>query len=241
MLLSILSSNNSFGMKIVLLLISVFTLLPALSLHEFAHGYAAYKCGDPTAKSMGRLSLNPFAHLDPMGTLMLLIAGFGWAKPVPINSSYFRKPRRDIALVSLAGPLMNFLLAAVSILLRSLAANIALYTGNISSNIVYIILFIFDSFALLNLGLGLFNLIPLPPLDGSNVLMCLLKPQAAAKYSKIRYYSRYIFLGLVLLTWLPYPINRISDIIFFPLDFLRESMYTGLLKLFNAFFSLFFK
>lgn len=229
------------GMKIVLLLISVFTLLPALSLHEFAHGYAAYKCGDPTAKSMGRLSLNPFAHLDPMGTLMLLIAGFGWAKPVPINSSYFKKPRRDIALVSLAGPLMNFLLAAAGIMFLSLTANIAVYTGHADSNIALIIIYIFKSFALMNLGLGLFNLIPLPPLDGSNILMCMLSPQAAAKYSKIRYYSRYIFLGLILLTWLPYPINRIPDIVYFPLDFLRASMYNGLLWLFDAFFSLFFK
>lgn len=240
MLLSIFSSDLSVGMKILMLMISVLALLPALSLHEFAHGYAAYKCGDYTAKSMGRLSLNPLAHLDPFGTLMMLVVGFGWAKPVPINTRNFKKPRRDIAIVSLAGPAMNIILAFIGTLLASLTSSVAVSTGTASTVTASIIYTLFWYFAMMNLGLGLFNLIPLPPLDGSNVLMCLLPQKYAVKYSKIRYYTRYIFLGLIVLQWLPYPLSAVTDILFWPLTAARSGLMSVFTTVADWIMSLFF-
>ena len=121
MLFSILSSGGTLGEKLVLLLISVLALLPALSVHEWAHGYAAYKLGDSTARADGRLSLNPLDHLDPLGTLMLLLVGFGWAKPVPIVTRNFKNPRKGMALSAIAGPISNLLLGLVFVILDCLA------------------------------------------------------------------------------------------------------------------------
>ena len=218
MLLSILSGGGELGEKILYLLISVLALLPALTLHEWAHGYAAYKLGDSTAKEDGRLSLNPLDHIDPMGSLMMLLVGFGWAKPVPVNTRYFRKPKRDMAIVSIAGPLMNFAAAFISCLLYALAVYISIYF-EVSGVAMEVIITVFLYSAMLNIGLGTFNLIPLPPLDGSNVLMCLLPPRLAMKYSQIRYYTRYIFLGIILLSYLPISID-----IFYPLDLIRSEI-----------------
>ena len=109
--------NSIFGMTLAQLLIRIPAVLIALTFHEVAHGYAAYRLGDPTAKSLGRLSLNPLKHLDPIGALCLLVFRFGWAKPVPINLRYFKNPRRDMALTALAGPLSNFVMAFAGILL----------------------------------------------------------------------------------------------------------------------------
>ncbi len=239
MLFSILSSNMPLGYKLLMFLISVLTLLPALTLHEVAHGYAAKKCGDPTANSMGRLSLNPLDHLDPMGALMMLLVGFGWAKPVPINTRYFKKPRRDIAIVSLAGPVTNFVLAFLGTFLGALWQYTVSPLG-INGNIAFIVSYIFYYFSMLNLGLGLFNLIPIPPLDGSNVVMCMLPPHMAAKYARIRFYTQYILLGIILIRWLPAPLDGIGSIIFMPLHLARE----GLMWLFETasagFWGLFF-
>ncbi|MBR5859464.1 MAG: site-2 protease family protein, partial [Clostridia bacterium] len=168
MLYSILSSGGSMSEKLLLLLISVLALLPALTVHEWAHGYTAYKLGDSTAKADGRLSLNPLDHLDPFGTLMLLLVGFGWAKPVPVNTRYFKKPRRDFALTSLAGPISNILLGFVSTLLYVFAVY-ACSAWSVSEMTAMVVINVFYFSALYNLGLGLFNLIPLPPLDGSNI------------------------------------------------------------------------
>lgn len=239
MLFSILASDMSLGYKLLMFLISVLTLLPALTFHEVAHGYAAKKCGDPTAGSMGRLSLNPLDHLDPIGSLMMLLVGFGWAKPVPINTRYFKKPRRDIAIVSLAGPLTNIVLAFLGVFLGALW-QFAAFELEVSANLSLVVTYIFYYFSVLNLGLGLFNLIPLPPLDGSNVLMCIIPPRLAAKYSNIRYYTRYILLGIILIRWLPPPLNEISNMLFLPLQLARN----GLMWLFETasfgFWDLFF-
>ena len=136
------------------------TLIVSISVHEFAHAYIANKLGDPTPKAMGRVTLNPKAHLDPMGTLLLLVAGFGWGKPVPVNPSNFNKPVRDSALVSLAGPMSNFVLAfAFALPMNYLHSYLP---GFVMAQFWYI----FD----LSVVWGIFNLLPFPPLDGAKIL-----------------------------------------------------------------------
>jgi Zn-dependent protease len=228
-----------FGLKLVYFMIMIISLLPALTLHEWAHGYAAYKLGDDTAKADGRLSLNPLDHLDPMGAIMMLLVGFGWAKPVPINTRKFKNPKRDIAITSIAGPLMNFIVAIISGLLFVLSVYIC-QANNITGITAEVIITIFQYSMLLNIGLGLFNLIPIPPLDGSNVLMCALPPKAAMHYSKLRYYSHYIMIGIVLLNRMPYPLSMISDIIFMPLDFLRGFLSDAIITFGELIFSFIF-
>lgn len=162
------------------LLLSAPGVLIAITFHEFAHGYAAYKLGDDTAKSQGRLSLNPLAHLDPIGTVMLLVAGFGWGKPVEVNPrNYTRKMsmEKGEAIVSIAGPLMNFIIAIVGTLIYCAIYKFASLTF-LSSTVGYVILLLLSSTISINIGLGVFNLIPLPPLDGSKVIMPFLPYKA---------------------------------------------------------------
>lgn len=140
------------------------TIVLVLPLHELAHGYVAYKLGDNTAKYSGRLTLNPLAHIDPFGALSLFLVGFGWAKPVPVNALYFKKPKRDMALTALAGPASNFIAA----LFGGILLNIFFKLG-------WIYGMIFASFYIrVNVFLAVFNLIPIPPLDGSKILMRFL-------------------------------------------------------------------
>ncbi len=162
------------------LLLSAPGVLIAITFHEFAHGYAAYKLGDDTAKNQGRLSLNPLAHLDPIGTLMLLVAGFGWGKPVEVNPrNYTRKisMEKGEAIVSLAGPLMNFVLAIIFTLIYCAIYKFA-STSFLVSTIGGIIMLLISSTISINIGLGIFNLIPLPPLDGSKIIMPFLPYKA---------------------------------------------------------------
>lgn len=148
-------------------------LLLALSVHEFAHGYAAYKLGDDTAKLQGRLTLDPIKHIDPIGFLMLLFMGFGWAKPVMVNKRNFKYPKRDDNIVSLAGPFSNFILA---LLLAGLAKVLLMIpiNGQLSEIILTQLYIVLLSGVAINIGLGVFNLIPIPPLDGSHVLFNML-------------------------------------------------------------------
>lgn len=158
------------------LLVSVPGVLLAITFHEFAHGYAAYKLGDNTAKNEGRLSLNPLDHLDPIGTLMLLVAGFGWGKPVHVNpTQYTRKisMEKGEAIVSFAGPLMNIVLAFVLALVYGAIIKFA-SAEFLLSTVGNIIKLILASAISINVGLGVFNLIPLPPLDGSKIIMPFL-------------------------------------------------------------------
>ena len=225
-------------------------ILVSLTFHEWAHGYAAYKCGDMTAKMYGRLSLNPLAHLDPVGSVCMLLFGFGWAKPVPVNTRNFRHPKRDFAIVAIAGPLMNLLLAfggaGVSTLVwyagQSLIINyqMQLDTGFISG-IVYYTYLLFSLFCLLNIGLAVFNLIPVPPLDGSRIVSWLLPPKASAKYNRIELYTRYILLALVVLTWLPAPLSNIVDWVFFPVDWLRGVLVNAFTGFWDLIFGLIWK
>lgn len=223
MLLDVLYGGGSFAEKLLYVLIMVIALLPALTFHEWAHGYAAYKLGDHTAKADGRLSLNPLDHLDPVGTVMLLVLGFGWAKPVPVMTRNFKKPRRDFAITSLAGPMANFVVGFITTLLYVLGVYICA-ANEFDNMTAEVILSVFFYSAIFNFGLGLFNLIPLPPLDGSNVVMCLLPNRIAAKYSKIRYYSRYIFIGLIVMEYIPY-LEIIPQMIFWPISVGRDLLF----------------
>ena len=203
--------TQSFLMqKLLSLLVSVPGLLLCLSLHEAAHGYTAYRLGDPTAKNAGRLTLDPVKHLDPVGTICLLFFHVGWAKPVPVNTRYFKNPRRDTALVSLAGPVSNFLLAAVLLFVRQFL---------IFSSVmpVYVLGLMVHYAAIMSIGLGVFNLIPVPPLDGSKILFSFLPWQQAAKYAK---YEQYIQFGLLVLLFV-----GVLDV---PLDFCISHIYSWL-------------
>jgi Zn-dependent protease len=149
-------------------------------LHELAHGVVAYKLGDPTAKRMGRLSLNPLKHLDPIGAVCMVLFHFGWAKPVPVDMRYFRKPRRDMAITAIAGPLSNLLLAIVSAFIFLLSTRIAFFFTGMSFAYLcfYYLGMLFYVFHIMNLSLCFFNLFPIPPLDGYRVVSTLLPPKA---------------------------------------------------------------
>ena len=171
----------------------VLGVLLCLTVHETCHGLAAYALGDPTAKRMRRLSLNPLHHIDWLGLASMLLCGFGWAKPVPVDMRYFKHPRAGMAVTALAGPASNFLLAPGALFLASLIFRMAA-VGPVLAWLFYFLL----STAMLSVGLGLFNLIPIPPLDGSKVLFALLPDRA---YYVLMRYERYGMLALILLSF----------------------------------------
>lgn len=183
-------------------------ILIAISFHELAHGYVSYKMGDPTPKMDGRLTLNPLKHLDLAGTLCLLVFHMGWAKPVRINTSYYKNKKKGIILVSLAGPAMNFLLAFISLLIFGLL----LKYGNSSSYGIYVAVMLTYYSAVVNIGLGLFNLIPIPPLDGSNVLGEIV-PKVNEFYYKIRPYRSLILIVLLVSGILSRPLGIANNAI----------------------------
>ena len=173
-------------------LLSMVTRLAAvllcLTVHESCHGLAAYALGDPTARREHRLSLNPLRHIDWFGLLMMFVAGFGWAKPVPVNPNYFKKPKQGMALTALAGPVSNFLLALLTLLAARIFCDVAAYSEATQRLLDFLLMV-----ALLSIGLGLFNLLPIPPLDGSKVLFAVLPDRA---YNQLMRYERY---GMLLL------------------------------------------
>lgn len=163
--------QNFFNISGYLILARIVVILLILPLHEFAHGWMARRFGDDTALASGRLTLNPFAHIDPIGAILLLLTGFGWAKPVPINPARMRNPRSGIIWTSLAGPFSNLLAAIVGMILSQVTLPFFYVYGGEVLQMVYLFL---RGFVSVNICLALFNLIPIPPLDGSKVLMALL-------------------------------------------------------------------
>ena len=187
-------------------IISIFVILFAITVHEASHGWAALKMGDPTAYHMGRITLNPIRHIDPIGTillpLMLIIMGappFGWAKPVPVNPLNLKNPRKDNIIISIAGPASNIAVAVVAFIILKIILNNAnlLYRGGFA-NILPAIIDILYLTVLLNVILAFFNLIPIPPLDGSGVVMGLISEEAAEKYEQIRPYGFFILILLIM-------------------------------------------
>ena len=172
----------------------VIAIFLCLTVHETCHGLAAYALGDPTAKSMHRLSLNPLRHIDWIGLLMMFAVGFGWAKPVPVDPRYFKKPKQGMALTALAGPVSNLLLAAAALAL--LRGAVLVLPG--TNWAIWLVNFLLE-LSVLSVGLGLFNLIPIPPLDGSKVLAAFLPDRA---YVTLMRYERYGILVLLVLSFL---------------------------------------
>ena len=187
-------------MSILSTIIALLVLLFAITVHEAAHGWAAFKMGDPTAYHLGRVTLNPIPHIDPIGTilmpLMLAVMGFpffGWAKPVPVNPLNLRNPRRDNLIISAAGPISNLTVAFIAFFGVIILKN--LISGPLGENPVFFILYYT---ILINVVLATFNLIPVPPLDGSGVLLGLISNEAAQKYEQIRPYGFII----IILLWI---------------------------------------
>ncbi len=183
--------------NIIYYILSALAVLITLTIHEFFHGYTAYKLGDNTAKNIGRLTLNPISHLDPLGAICMVLFHFGWAKPVPVNPRNFKKPKKDFALVALAGPVSNLVMAFISafiyLLLNSIFGGVNFkseFIYNLASNTLLFI-YIFHA---VNVGLAIFNLIPVPPLDGSRLLNVILPPRL---YFRIMQHERKIYWFLV--------------------------------------------
>lgn len=188
-------------------LVRALAVLLCLTVHEVCHGLAALALGDPTAKSMHRLSLNPLRHIDWFGLIMMFAAGFGWAKAVPVNPRYFKKPKQGMALTALAGPVSNFLLAILVIGISKVIYLYAPYNAMTDS----VFSFCLYTVAPLSVGLGLFNLLPFPPLDGSKVVAVLLPDRI---YYQLMRYERYGILVLLALSWLGVTGDLIGNVIF---------------------------
>lgn len=194
-------------------------LLISLTIHELSHGYIAYRLGDTTAKDAGRLTLNPLKHLDPIGTIMMVVAKIGWAKPVPINPYFFRNRKKGTVLVSVAGPLSNIIMAFIGVFLFEITVYLS-YGAIVSGNkpVLYYLDFLRLFFAM-NLNLAIFNLLPVPPLDGSKILSAVL-PEGT--YFRFMQYERYI--GMVfLLVVIVFP-GIISGVLGFFINPIANSM-----------------
>jgi Zn-dependent protease len=190
---SLLSGQQVDALGVLAQVISiVFVILCILPLHEFAHGWVANKLGDPTAKLEGRLTFNPLASVDPMGALALILFGFGWAKPVPVDSRYFRNPKRDMAITALAGPVSNLIAALVGAVLVALMEAFAPY--NWLTSFVFNVLYYY---VVVNISLAVFNLIPMPPLDGSRIVAAFLSNRTMMTY--YRYQNVFVMIMFFLL------------------------------------------
>ncbi len=176
-----------FNLPAQILVLLIPSLMFALSFHEFSHAWMAKKCGDNTAANLGRLSLNPIAHLDPIGSLMILFVGFGWARPVPVNSYSLNNPRKDMMKIAAAGPISNLLLALIAGLFFRITSIVGL-------NLDYFLFY----FIQINISLAVFNMIPISPLDGSQIFTGYLSKNNPDLAIKIQAYGPQVLLGLIL-------------------------------------------
>ena len=208
-LLNVILNRGSFIDIIACIISSAIVVFVTLPIHEYAHGYAAYKLGDPTARYQGRLTLNPLAHLDYIGSLMILFIGFGYAKPVPVDSRYFNNPKRDMAITAFAGPLSNLVLSFISCFISNASVFVmALITlTELTFGIFWFLLLVFNYIAIINISLAVFNLIPIPPLDGSKILAALLPNRI---YWQLMRYERYF--GIIIFV-LIFASSRFSNLL----------------------------
>ena len=200
-------------MGIAELLMTALCVFLSLSIHEFSHGLMAYKLGDNTAKSMGRLNLSPMSHLDPIGAICLFLFGFGWARPVPVNPLNFAPQKRKSGMVwtSLAGPLSNLITAFLAVLILNIIYHFVPSEEGIGATVFSVVVTLLYTLIFMNVGLAVFNFIPIPPLDGSKILSAVLPPRT---YFKLMQYERYGFIILLLAINLPIfsrILNFISD------------------------------
>ena len=215
-----------FGITLEKILVRLFIAVCILPVHEFAHAYTAYRLGDKTAKLSGRMTLNPLAHIDPVGFFLMLFVGVGYAKPVPVNMRYFNraKRKRNMAIVSLAGPVSNLIMSFVFLFL----SNGVLYLSDGFSGITYTVYTMLFYAATINVSLAVFNLIPIPPLDGSRILSVIIPDKY---YYKIMEYERYLILVILVLAFmgvLSGPISEISAIIIGLFDKITSLPFTAI-------------
>ena len=225
---SVQSFWDGFDFTYILsILLGVIPSLLCITLHELSHGLVAYKLGDDTAKSRGRLSLNPLKHLDPVGLLMMLVFHVGWAKPVPVNMYKFKNPKRGMAVTALAGPLSNLIIAVVFMLIYG-AAFIPLNRSSVGQYFLQMI----QLTAVLSIGLGIFNILPIPPLDGSKVIFSLLRDEDYYKLMRYERYGGIIMIILVATGVLGRPLNYLIDLVYLWLVPLAQLACDGVMYLF---------
>ncbi len=218
MLFDLINSKASFASAIAYVIASLFVIFVTLPFHEYAHAFVADKLGDRTARYQGRLTLNPLAHIDYLGALAIILFGFGWARPVPVNANNFKNAKKGMAITAAAGPIMNLILAFVGSFLHFAFANTGVEVLNIISDMSY-------RFCVINISLAVFNLLPIPPLDGWKVLGSVLP---ARIYWKIMAYERYISFAVILLICtgtLNVPLDVIGGFLYNVITFLPRIIF----------------
>lgn len=220
-MLSLLGSLQNFD--ILQWISRIIVLLIAFPFHESAHGYIAYKLGDPTAKNLGRITMNPIKHMSLIGTISMILVGIGWGKPVPIDPRYFKNRKAGMAISSAAGPLSNFLLAFLSMLLMKIFDLVAvlfpqtfLIQGTFGYTLYYSLTLLLFYMVFINISLGIFNLLPVPPFDGSRILFYFLPERY---YFMVMRYEQFIFIAILLVL--------MTGALDAPLSFLTNAVYNG--------------